>query len=331
MSNLPAYLRAALRTGLWLLLLFAGSLGMHLLTYSTFVVDNDLDHQRNFNDGYKVFALTLPNELTFCDETVPLERLDVRERLDRELLVNTYWQSNTLLAHKRAARWFPMIEGILKEENVPDDLKYIAVIESGLTNVVSPAGATGYWQFMKETAQIHGLEVSAEVDERYHVAKSTRAACAYLKNSYAKYGSWALAAASYNLGQGGVDKQLGRQKRDNYFDLLLNEETARYVYRILAMKEIIRDPERYGFHIRKKDLYQPYRTRTTRITTSVPDLADWAMASGTDYKTLKLLNPWLRDNQLTNREGRSYEVLLPAEGFDTALPAETEVSPDEKP
>lgn len=163
----------------------------------------------------------------------------------------------------------------------------------------------------------HGLEVNAEVDERYHVEKSTVAACKYLRNAYERYGNWALAAASYNLGQGGVDKQLGRQKRDNYFDLLLNEETGRYVFRILAMKEILRDPERYGFHLRKKDLYAPYRTRTTTINGGVPDLADWAIANGTDYKTLKLLNPWLRDNHLTNREGRTYAVLLPAEGFDS--------------
>ena len=305
-----------LRTTLWALLLLGGSLCIHLLTYSTFVANNDLDHQRVFNEGYKVFSLTLPNELTFCDEKVPLNRLDVREKLDRELLVNTYWQSSTLLAHKRAARWFPLIETVMKREGVPDDLKYIAVIESGLMNVVSPAGATGYWQFMKETGTQFGLEVNNEVDERYHVEKSTVAACKYLKSAYAHYGKWALAAASYNLGQGGVDKQLGRQKQDNYFDLLLNEETGRYVYRILAMKEILRDPERYGFHLRKKDLYAPYLTRTAEINGPVEDLADYAVAQRTDYKTLKLLNPWLRDNSLLNKTGKTYTVLLPAPGFD---------------
>lgn len=311
-----------LRTSAWALLLVGGSLGLHLFTYSSFVVDSDLDHQRNFNDNYKVFSLTIPNELSFCGEKVPLERLDVRERLDRELLVNTYWQSNTLLAHKRAARWFPMIEEIMRQEGVPEDLKYIAVIESGLTNVVSPAGATGYWQFMKETASQYGLEVNAEVDERYNVEMSTRAACKYLKKAHAHYGKWALAAASYNLGQGGVDKQLGRQKQDNYFDLLLNEETARYVYRILAMKEIINNPERYGFHLREKDLYAPYRTRTIEVNGPVADLADLAIAQGTDYKTLKLLNPWLRDNKLSNREGRTYKVLLPTADFDDATPVQ---------
>lgn len=295
------------------------ALGVNLLTFSTTAsTESDTDHQRVFNDGYKVFSLTLPEKLSFCGEDVPLERLDVRERLDRELLVNTYWQSNTLLAHKRANRWFPLIEEVLEREGVPDDMKYLAVIESGLTNVISPAGATGYWQFMKESATTYGLTVNEEVDERYHMEKSTEAACKYLKASYAKYGSWALAAASYNLGQGGVDKQLGRQKRSNYFDLLLNEETARYVYRMMAMKEIIRDPERYGFHLRKKDLYPPYVTRTIEVNTPIADLADFALAQNTDYKTLKLLNPWLRDNKLTNREGRTYRLLLPAEGFDAA-------------
>lgn len=312
-------MKTALRTLLWTVLLLCGSVLLHLFAFSTSDANSDVDHLRDFNDGYKVFSLTLPNELSFCGEPVPLDRIDVRERLDRELLVNTYWQSNTLLAHKRANRWFPMIEEVLRREGVPEDMKYIALIESGLTNAVSPAGATGYWQFMKETAVRHGLEVNAEVDERYHVEKSTVAACRYLKNGYDKYGSWALAAASYNLGQGGVDKQLGRQKQENYFDLLLPEETARYVYRVLAMKEIIRDPERYGFHLRRKDLYPPYATRTLNVSTPIADLAAFAIANGTDYKTLKLLNPWLRDTKLTNREGRSYALLLPGEGFHDAV------------
>lgn len=309
-------LRIPLRTLLWSLLLLGGAFGMHLFTFSTTVEDSDLDHLRQFNDNYRVFSLTLPNELSFCDEAVPLDRLDVRERLDRELLVNTYWQSNTLLAHKRAARWFPLIEEVLKREGVPDDMKYLALIESGLTNVVSPAGATGYWQFMKETATQYGLEVSAEVDERYHVEKSTQAACKYLKNAHAKFGSWAMAAAAYNLGQGGVNKQVGRQQQENYFDLLLPEETSRYVFRILAMKEILRDPERYGFHLRKRDLYAPYDTRRVEVTGPIEDLATFALRQGTNYKTVKLLNPWLRDTKLTNREGRSYTLLLPGPKFD---------------
>ncbi len=303
---------------LWSVILLAGALTLRLLTWYTVASGGDLDHLRHFNDSYKVFSLTLPSELSFCEEPVPLERIDIRERLDRELLVNTYWQSNTLLIHKRAARWLPMIEEVLQREGVPEDLKYIPLIESGLTNVISPAGATGYWQFMKETAITHGLEVNGEVDERYHVEKSTAAACRYLKDAHKKFGSWAMAAAAYNLGPGGVNKQVGRQGQENYFDLLLPEETSRYVFRILAIKEILHDPERYGFHIRKKDLYPPYVTRTVEVQGAVPDLALFAKAQGTDYKTLKLLNPWLRDTKLSNTAGRTYQILLPGKGFHEA-------------
>jgi hypothetical protein len=315
-------LRSSLRT-LWrgataAVLLLAGATLFQLLTWSTSARESDNDHLRAFNDNYKVFSLTLPSELSFCGENVPLERLDVRERLDRELLVNTYWQSNTLLAHKRAARWFPLIEEVLRREGVPEDMKYIALIESNLTNVVSPAGATGFWQFMKETATLHGLEVGSEVDERYHVQKSTEAACRYLKDAYKRFGSWTMAAAAYNVGPGGLNKHVTRQQQQDYYDLLLPEETSRYVFRALAMREILRDPERYGFHLRRKDLYAPYRTRTIEVSGPIEDLAAFALRQGTTYKTLKLLNPWLRDTKLTNREGRSYTLLLPGDGFDQA-------------
>lgn len=313
-------LAASSRITAWLLLLVGGSVAAHLLIFSSSSEGSDLDHLQRFNDNYKVFSLTLPNELTFCGEPVPMDRIDVRERLDRELLVNTYWQSNTLLAHKRANRWFPLIEAVLRREGVPEDMKYLALVESNFTQVVSPMGAAGYWQFMKETGQNYGLEVNGEVDERYNVEKSTVAACRYLKKSHEKYGSWALAAASYNLGPGGVDKQLGRQKQESYFDLLLPEETSRYVFRILAMKEIIRDPERYGFHLRQRDLYPPYRTRMLEVKGAIEDIAAFALRNGTDYKTVKLLNPWLRDTKLTNKEGKAYAILLPAEGFHDAMP-----------
>ncbi|MBL8003172.1 MAG: transglycosylase SLT domain-containing protein [Flavobacteriales bacterium] len=310
-------LRHPLLRGLLLALLVSlGALVVHLFTFGVVAPGSDIDHQRAFNDGYRIFSLTLPDELSLCDEAVPLEKLDVRERLDRELLVNTYWQSNTLLAHKRAARWFPVIAPILAREGVPDDMKYLALIESGLTNVVSPVGATGFWQFMKETAIQHGLEVNGEVDERYNVVRSTEAACRYLKESRAKYGSWAMAAASYNLGPGGVEKQIDRQGTSDYYAMQLPEETSRYVFRMLAMKEIITDPERYGFHLRSKDLYEPYRTRAVEISGPIEDLAAWAVRQGTNYRTLKLLNPWLRDNKLTNAKGRTYTVLLPADDFD---------------
>lgn len=301
-----------------LLLMTAASLASNVLMSSASNEGTDLDHRQRFNSGYQVFSLTLPAQVSFCGEPVPMDRIDVRERLDRELLVNTYWQSNTLLAHKRANRWFPLIEEVLRREGVPDDMKYLALVESNFTNAVSPMGATGYWQFMKETAQAYGLEVNGEVDERYHVEKSTMAACRYLKKSHEKHGSWALAAAAYNLGSGGVDKQLGRQKKENYFDLLLPEETSRYVFRILAMKEIIRDPERYGFHLRNQDLYPPYRTRSVEVNGPIEDIASFAQEHGTDYKTVKILNPWLRDARLTNKAGRSYAILLPAEGFHDA-------------
>ena len=309
-------MRLLLKSLMMIALVLGGALAVHLFTFSTTGTDTDLDYQRHFNDSYKIFSLTLPNELSFCGEPVPLEKLDVRERLDRELLVNTYWQSNSILAHKRVSRWFPVIEAVLEREGVPDDMKYLALIESGLTNVVSPKGATGFWQFMKETAPVYGLEVNSEVDERYNVVKSTEAACRYLKESYAKYGSWSMAAASYNLGVGGLDKQVGRQNVSSYWDLLLPEETSRYIARLLAMREIVSDPERYGFHIRAKDLYRPYLTRTVTITGPIDDMAAFAERQGTDYKTVKLLNPWLRDAQLENRAGKNYELLLPAPGFD---------------
>ena len=311
--------RLALRTLALSATLLLGAFGLHLLTFSTTgSVESDVDHQRHFNDSYKVFSLTLPNELSFCEEKVPMERLEVRERLDRELLVNTYWQSNTLLAHKRAARWFPIIEPILAREGVPDDMKYLALIESGLANVVSPAGAAGYWQFLKETAMEHGLEVNGEVDERYNIEKSTLAATKYLKEARARFGSWTMAAAAYNVGQAGLNKHMDRQERSDYFDLLLPEETSRYVFRMLAMKEILRDPERYGFHIRQKDLYPPYPTTPVKVEGRIDNLTTFALGHNTDYKTLKLLNPWLRDIKLTNKEGRTYTLLLPAKGFDEA-------------
>jgi len=272
----------------------------------------DDHYQAYVSDNYKVFSIPVPEKADFAGEAVPLAQSDVRESLDRELLVNTYWHSNTFLMIKKSNRWFPMIEQILKEEGIPDDFKYLALIESGLSNVVSPAGATGFWQFMKSTGQSYGLEISDEVDERYHAEKSTRAACQYLKDAYAKHGSWSLVAASYNMGMAGVGKQLDRQKADNYWDLLLNDETSRYVYRILAVKEIMRDPGTFGFHIRPTDLYQPYETKSIQIDSTINDLATWAQERGISYKTLKNHNPWLRDRSITIKSGQSYTLLLPA-------------------
>ena len=237
---------------------------------------------------------------TFCGENVPLEKLDVRERLDRELLVNTYWQSNSVLAHKRAARWFPMIEPVLAREGVPDDMKYLALIESGLTNVVSPQGRHRLLAVHEgDRPSITDLEVNGEVDERYHVVKSTEAACRYLKEAHDAIrllGAWPPLATTW--ASAALDKQVGRQNAGDYFDLLLPEETSRYVFRLLAHEGDHPRPRALRLpHPRKKDLYPPYATRTVTVTGPIDDLADFALRQGTDYKTLKLLNPWLRDAQ----------------------------------
>ena len=195
----------------------------------------------------KIISPDFPDSFTFAGEEVPLRNFEVRERLDREIVVNTYWHSSTILMVKRAKRWLPVIEPILKEEGVPDDFKYIAMIESNLTNAVSPKGAKGFWQFLKYTGEKHGLEINKCVDEGYHIEKSTKAACSYLKNAYEMFGSWTLAAASYNMGEAGVEKQLERQKADNYYNLVLSDETSRYIFRAIAAKIIINDPEKYGF------------------------------------------------------------------------------------
>lgn len=280
----------------------------------------DISYQRYFNDSYKIFSLNIPEGLNFAGEKVPLEIEDIRESFDRELLVNTYWQSQSLLFQKRANRWFPVIEPILAAQGVPDDFKYLAVIESGLDNVVSPAGATGYWQIMRETGREYGLEINNEVDERYNVEKATVAACKYLKKAYGKYGSWTMAAASYNVGMRGLEKQVDRQKADSYYDLLLNTETGRYLYRTIAIKEILSKPAQYGFHFRPKDLYQPYETYEITINTAVDDFADFAFEHGVNYKILKILNPWLRDTYITNPQKKEYTIKLPLKSETGMVP-----------
>lgn len=254
----------------------------------------------------------MPESPTLCGEAVPMDAFGVRESLDRELVVNAYHHSSTILYLKRAGRWFPVIEPILEAEGVPDDMKYLAVIESGLAQVVSSAGASGFWQFMKKTAPAYGLEVNEEVDERYHVAEATRAACAYLKQAYNKFGTWSLAAASYNMGMGGVERELREQGVDSYWDLHLNAETARYVYRLLAVKELFENPLRYGFDMNPEDLYAPYITKAIVVDQTIPDLASFAREQGTTLKVLKALNPWLRDDFLPISAGNSYRIDLPA-------------------
>jgi membrane-bound lytic murein transglycosylase D len=278
-------------------------------------VDNhqNSNYQQHIRDNYKIFSLPMPENVSFAGEKVPVDILDIKERLDKELTVNTYWHSQTVLFHKRASRWFPIIEPILKENGIPDDFKYLAVIESGLDNVVSPAGASGFWQFMKSTGTGYGLEINKFVDERYQLEKSTLAACKYLKTAYKKFNSWTLAAASYNMGKGGVAGQLQKQKVGSYYDLLLNNETSRYVFRIVAAKYILSNSENYGFNMRQKDLYQPYKTKTIEVDSTINNIADFALSQGVNYKILKTLNPWIRQNSLPNSSRKKYSILLPAD------------------
>ena len=258
-----------------------------------------------------VISPAMPGDLMLFGEPMPLETFGVREALDRELVVNTYRHSSTILYLKRAARWFPVIEPILQEEGIPTDFKYLAVIESGLSQVVSPAGAAGFWQFMKRTAPEYGLEVSGNVDERYHVEKATRAACAYLHEAPARFGSWVLAAASYNMGQSGVAEALSTQQVSTYWDLHLNSETARYVYRLAALREVMEAPEAYGFHLGRSDVYAPLACQEVVVDTAVSNLASFALATGTTLRELKAINPWLRGTQLDVAEGKSYAIRVP--------------------
>lgn len=256
-------------------------------------------------------AFYFPTEVDFADEGMPMEIPDVRERFDRELLVNANLHASTILIIKRANRAFKIIEPILEKNGVPNDFKYLAVIESSLINAVSPSGAKGVWQFMPATAKEIGMEVNDCVDERYHLEKSTKAACKFLLAAKEKFGSWTLAAASYNGGITGVNKQIDLQKVSNYYDLLLNEETSRYVFRILALKEIMKAPEKFGFAVPKQDLYELYPTRKLEIDSTVTNLADFAIRQGVNYKILKLYNPWLRDSKLENKVRKKYVIELP--------------------
>lgn len=260
-------------------------------------------------------SMYVPGEVSFANEKAPLEVYDVKERFERELLVNANLHSSTILIIKRANRAFPVIEPILKEYNVPDDFKYLAVIESSLTNAVSSAGARGFWQFMEGTAKESGMEVTSTVDERYHLVKSTHAACKYLLKAKEKFGSWTLAAASYNAGMAGISNQMESQKVDNYYDLLLNEETSRYVFRIHALKQIMENPQNFGFAVNKDDLYELLPTKKVEVDSTINDLASFAKTQGINYKILKLHNPWLRDKKLPNPTKKLYVIEIPTEGY----------------
>jgi hypothetical protein len=274
-------------------------------------VQNNNDPLKNTSETYQIKALKIPKNLDFAGEKVPVQENDIKERIDRELLVNTYWQSNGLLFFKRANKYFPIMEPILKEYGIPDDFKYVALIESGLQNVTSPAGAKGFWQLMPATAREYDLEVNDNVDERYNVEKSTVAACKYLLESKAVFGTWTLTAASYNAGKAGITRRMEDQHVTSYYDLLLVDETERYLPRIVAVKEILNNPKKYGFIFEKDDLYTLEKTKTLKVDTVISDLAIFAKNQDINYKLLKLHNPWLRENKLNNRSRKMYEIKIP--------------------
>ncbi|MDP3313095.1 lytic transglycosylase domain-containing protein [Lutibacter sp.] len=282
-----------------------------LFIFSSKKDDVTLTNEKNTSETYQIKALKIPTNLNFAGERVPTEDEDVKERIDRELLVNTYWQSNTILLIKRANKYFPIIEPILKKNGIPDDVKYIALIESGLQNVTSPAGARGFWQIMKATAQENGLEVNDNVDERYHVEKSTEVACNYLNKAYKKFGNWTLAAASYNAGMSGISKKQEEQLVSNYYDLLLTEETKRYILRIVAIKEIVSNPEKYGYIYDQDDLYNLPPTKTIKVDSTITNLAKFSKDLGINYKIIKEHNPWLRENKLNNTSKKEYQIKIP--------------------
>ena len=259
---------------------------------------------------YIIRAINIPENLNFAGEPVPLEKEDIKERVDREFLVNTYWQSNAILLIKRSNKYFKIIEPILKENGIPEDFKYLAVIESGLQNVTSPAGARGFWQIMKSTAHENGLEVNDNVDERYNLELATQVACDYLNKAKERFGTWTLAAASYNAGMAGIARKQKDQLVTDYYDLLLADETERYVPRIVAVKEILSDPRKYGFIVEEDQLYYLEPTKTVKVDTVITDIARFSKDFGINYKVLKLHNPWLRENKLNNASRKMYEIKI---------------------
>ncbi len=266
---------------------------------------------KNTAETYRIKALKIPNNLTFAGEKIPIERNDIKERMDRELHVNTYWQSNGLLLIKRAHKYFPIIEPLLEKYGIPDDFKYLAVAESGLQNNSSPAGASGFWQFLKSSAKEYGLEVNNNVDERYNLEKATKVAADYIKKSKNRFGSWTLAAAAYNAGNARIERNLSKQQVSDYYDLLLNTETSRYIFRIAALKEIISNPKKYGFEYDDEDLYSLTPTSIVKVDTVITNIASFAKGYKINYKDLKLLNPWLRQNRLNNKSRKLYEIKIP--------------------
>lgn len=261
--------------------------------------------------GWNARFISLPAKLEFAGEAMPLSDPDVRERMDREVHINTYWHTNTILMIKKANRWLPMISEELAKAGIPDDFKYLVAIETNFKNDTSPSNAVGFWQFLKASGKERGLEITAEVDERYDPVKSTRAAAAYLKHSFKRFNNWTMAAASYNRGVTGMLRAMGKQKENDYYSLLLNEETSRYIFRIVAAKLILESPERFGFIINPSELYAPFETYEIEVTETIPSLVDWAQQHSISYRQLKRHNPWLRADKLTIATGKKYIINLP--------------------
>lgn len=289
-----------------------------IFSFSTYPETDDRQFYADFNEDYAIYSPPLPENLEFSGQSIPLDDPEIYEHFERELLVNTYWQSQTLLFLKRAHRYLPRIEEILAEEGIPQDFKYLPLIESGLRNVVSPAGAVGYWQIMEATGKAYGLEINQAVDERYHLEKATRAACGYLRDAKAELGSWPLAAAAYNRGLTGIKKEIARQKARDFFELKLNPETARYLYRLLAVKTIMENPRRYGFRLREKDLYAAIPTYTVAVDTAIEHFDAFNRRFGINYRILKYHNPWLRYEYLPANPGKTYHLRLPRQGGQAA-------------
>ncbi len=274
--------------------------------------DEYADSVRNSPERTHVLVYPVPEVLEFAGEKIIMDDPDLRERFDNEIIVNTHFHSSTIFMIKKSNRWFPQMRPVLEEYGIPEDFLYLSMIESGLSNSQSPKGAVGFWQFLSSTAKELGLEVNSQVDERYHPVKSTEAACKYLLKAKAKLGSWTNAAAAYNIGIRGLTRQMEKQKVDSYYDLLLNEETSRYVFRILSMKQIMENQEKYGFNIDEKDLYPVEDVKNIEVSQTIPDLTTFAFEQGINYKILKRHNPWLRKNSLTIRSsGNTYEIKIP--------------------
>ena len=263
------------------------------------------------NNNFYVFDLNIPANLEFCGEKIPSNDFDIKKDLEREFFNSAYWKNNSLALFQKAQRWFPYIEPILKQEGVPDDFKYLCVIESHLSNASSPAGAAGFWQLVPMSARNYGLEVNSEVDERYHVEKATHAACGHIKDAYEAFNNWTLAAAAYNRGIGGIQSAMAKQKTDNYYELLLNRETGSFVYRILAYKTLFSSPGHFGIKKKKLSYYPKIPFKIFKVDSSIKSLSLFAKQIGCTAGLIRLYNPWLLTDELNNPAKKVYEIRIP--------------------